>query len=69
MLMLKIIFLKKNYYDIFLSKKHFEKQLLPHSQTPQISCIMWLKLKKPLCCNLSQFYILMYQVSVSIYVM
>jgi hypothetical protein len=23
----------KNYYNVFLSKKHFEKQFLPHSQT------------------------------------
>jgi len=25
---------KKNYFDAFPNKKHFEKQLLPHFQTP-----------------------------------
>ena len=32
MLMLKIK--KKYYFDVFPNKKHFEMQLLPHSQTP-----------------------------------
>jgi len=33
-LILKIIFKnKKNYFDIFLSKNYFEKQLLQHFQT------------------------------------
>jgi hypothetical protein len=31
--MSKIIFLKKYYFDVFSSKKHFEKQLQPHFQT------------------------------------
>jgi hypothetical protein len=33
----KIIFLKlknKYYFDVFLNEKYFEKQLLPHSQSP-----------------------------------
>jgi hypothetical protein len=35
MLMSKIIFKKQNkyYFDAFPSKKHFEKQLQPYSQT------------------------------------
>jgi hypothetical protein len=34
--MSKIIFKnnKKNYFDIFFNEKYFEKQSLPHSQTP-----------------------------------
>jgi hypothetical protein len=35
--MLKIIFFKKKkklYFDAFLREKNFEKQALPHSQTP-----------------------------------
>jgi hypothetical protein len=37
-LMSKINFKKKkHYFDAFLSKKHFEKKLLPHPQTPPIT--------------------------------
>jgi len=32
MLILKIIFLKKYYFDVFGTKKHFKKQPQPHSQ-------------------------------------
>jgi hypothetical protein len=34
-LILKIIFLKKYYFNIFSNKKHFKKQLLTHYQTPR----------------------------------
>jgi hypothetical protein len=30
--MLKIIFLKKNYFDAFPNEKYFERQPQPHSQ-------------------------------------
>jgi hypothetical protein len=33
MVILKIIFFKKNYFNIFLSEKYFEKQLQLYSQT------------------------------------
>jgi hypothetical protein len=32
MLILKIIFLKKYYFNIFLNKKHFKKQLIQYLQ-------------------------------------
>jgi hypothetical protein len=33
-LILKIIFLKKYYFNVFPTKKHFEKQPQPYFQTP-----------------------------------
>ena len=33
-LMSKIIFFKKYHFNVFLNKKHFEKQPQPQSQTP-----------------------------------
>jgi len=46
MLMSKLIFLKKYYFNIFSSEKYFKSQSLPHSQkffTFYTTCVFFLK--------------------------